>query len=66
MISRMSPTTRRAQFDARLGTPGLHDVGPVVRRETRRSLLPPDLFARYEPDSFWRDPARIPAGLRVV
>jgi len=54
------------EFDARLGTPGLHDVGPVVRRETRRSLLPPDLFARYEPDSFWRDPARIPAGLRVV
>ena len=54
------------EFDARLGTPGLHDVGPVVRAAPRRTVLPPDLFARYEPDSFWRDPARTPAGLRIV
>jgi sulfotransferase len=54
------------EFDARLGTPGLHDVAPVVRHVPRRSVLPPDLFARYEPDTFWRDPARVPVGLRVV
>jgi sulfotransferase len=54
------------EFDARLGTPGLHEVAPVVRHVPRRSVLPPDLFARYEPDTFWRDPARVPPGLRVV
>ncbi len=54
------------EFDARLGTPGLHDVAPLVRATPRRSILPPDLFARFEPDTFWRDPARVPAGLRVV
>ncbi len=54
------------EFDARLGTPGLHDVAPAVRAQPRRSVLPPDLFARFEPDSFWRDPARTPAGLRIV
>ncbi len=53
-------------FDARLGTPGLHDVAPVVRAVPRRNVLPPDLFARFEPDAFWRDTARIPAGLRVI
>jgi sulfotransferase len=53
-------------FDARLGTPGLHDVAPVVRPQARRTVLPPDLFARFEADTFWRDPARVPAGLRVV
>ena len=54
------------EFDARLGTPGLHRVGPVVQAPVRRSILPPDLFARYEPDSFWRNPATRPEGLRVV
>ena len=54
------------EFDARLGTPGLHDVAPVVQHVERRTVLPPDLFARYEPDTFWRDPKRIPPGVRVV
>lgn len=54
------------EFDARLGTPGLHDVAPVVQHRPRPSILPPDLFARFEPDTFWRDPARIPPHLRVV
>jgi sulfotransferase len=29
-------------------------------------LLPPDLFNRFVNDAFWRDPQRIPPGLRVV
>jgi len=29
-------------------------------------LLPPDLFNRFANDAFWRDPQRIPDGLRVV
>lgn len=45
-----------AEFDARLGTPGLHTVrGPVEWRE-RVPCLPPALFKRYT-DTFWRNPA---------
>ena len=54
------------EFDSRLGTPGLHTVAPVVRRAERRTILPPDMFARYAQDTFWRDPLRVPAGLRVI
>ena len=43
-------------FDARLGTPGLHDVRGKVRREERTTILPPDLFRKYESDTFWADP----------
>lgn len=44
------------QFDARLGLPGLHTVHAQVRAVQRESVLPPDLFNRYVPDSFWLDP----------
>jgi sulfotransferase len=54
------------EFDARLGTPGLHDVGARVAAAPRRTILPPDLFARYESDSFWNRPEILPPGLRVV
>ncbi len=56
-----------AEFDARLGLPGLHRVGRVVEPQPeRRSVLPPDLFARLVNDSFWLDPAKMPAGLEIV
>ncbi len=54
------------EFDERAGTPGLHTVGRTVRAEPRASLLPPDLFRRFVNDAFWRDPNRIPEGLKVV
>lgn len=44
------------EFDARLGTPGLHDVRPQARRAERLSVLPPDLWAKWEGASVWRDP----------
>jgi sulfotransferase len=53
-------------FDLKLGAPGLHRVGRVVRAQERSTILPPDLFARLEPDSFWKDPARNPRGVRIV
>lgn len=53
-------------FDRRAGTPGLHTVRGRVAAEPRRSLLPPDLFQRFANDAFWRDPQRIPEGLRIV
>jgi len=55
-----------AEFDRRLGTPGLHSVGRRVERSERRSVLPQPLIRKYEADSFWRDPARNPNNVKVV
>ena len=44
------------EFDARLGTPGLHHVRPQARREERETILPPDLWQRWEGASIWRNP----------
>lgn len=41
-------------FDEALGISGLHRVRPRVRLESRRTVLPPDLFERYAQLSFWR------------
>ncbi|MBS9532117.1 sulfotransferase [Mycobacterium sp. M1] len=54
------------EFDERAGTPGLHTVHGQVRAVPRETVLPPDLFNRFVNDAFWRDPANIPADLRVV
>ena len=54
------------EFDDRAGTPGLHTVRGTVKAEPRETLLPPDLFKRFVNDAFWRDPQRVPGGLRVV
>ena len=62
----IEPTYDMVEFDMRLGTPGLHDVRGAVKTETRASVLPPDLFARYERDAFWEDLANLPKAVRVV
>lgn len=54
------------EFDMRAGTPGLHTVHGTVKAEPRATLLPPDLFNRFAHDAFWRDPRRVPVGLRIV
>jgi len=53
-------------FDTRLGTPGLHTVRRVVGDVARETILPPDLWRRYEAENFWRDPAFNKRGVRVV
>lgn len=45
------------EFDTALGVKGLHKVRPQVRFEPRRTILPPDLFAKYNGMDFWKDPA---------
>jgi sulfotransferase len=50
-------------FDQNLGLPGLHKVRPKVTLQSRRTLLPPDLFARLDDLSFWRDLANSQAHL---
>jgi len=54
------------EFDRRAGTPGLHKVKPKVAAQRRQTVLPPDLFRRFENDAFWREPALNPRGVKVV
>jgi sulfotransferase len=54
------------EFDSRLGAPGLHRVRPQISYTARRSILPPDLFARVEKDSFWREPEAAGHGVLIV
>lgn len=53
-------------FDAKAGTPGLHAVKPRVAAANRETVLPPDVFRRFENDSFWRDPKLHRQGIPVV
>jgi sulfotransferase len=42
-----------AEFDEKLGTPGLHSVRGKVEWRERATILPPELFASFPP-AFWR------------
>jgi sulfotransferase len=57
-----------SDYDQRAGTPGLHEVLPRVTASTaaRATILPPDLFRRFENDSFWRHPELNPRKVLVV
>jgi sulfotransferase len=41
------------EFDERTGMPGLHAVGRKVIAPERTTVLPPDIFRRFENDAFW-------------
>jgi len=43
------------EFDAALGLSGLHKVRRKVAYEPRKTILPPDLFSKFEGMSFWRE-----------
>ncbi len=43
------------QFDERLGLHGLHEVKRQVRFQTRKTVLPPDLFQQYSSLDFWKN-----------
>jgi sulfotransferase len=43
-----------SEFDRNLGAPGLHEVSGPVRWKQRKTILPPELFASYGRDQFWR------------
>ena len=51
----IAPCYDMIEFDLRLGTPGLHDVGRSVEARQRKPILPPDLFTRHQKDAFWED-----------
>jgi sulfotransferase len=54
------------EFDLRAGTPGLHQVRKKIAVRERMSVLPPDVFRRFENDAFWRDASLNPRNVRVV
>ena len=62
----IQPCPAVEEFDARLGTPGLHSVGGVVHKNQRRSILPFDLYNRYEVFSFWLKKEEMPPGIRML
>ena len=52
-------------FDLAIGAPGLHTVRRVVTFTPRATILPPELFQRFEGDAFWNNPDANPA-IQVV
>jgi sulfotransferase len=52
-----------SEFDQQLGVKGLHTVKKKVEFKTRRSILPPDLFLKYQEMDFWQDPAGTAANI---
>jgi sulfotransferase len=55
------------EFDQKAGTPGLHAIRATVKAEPRRTVLPPDVFRRFEQDAFWRNRDVLnPHGVQIV
>jgi sulfotransferase len=55
-----------SEFDARIGAPGLHTVKRKVEFVERTTILPPELFARFQADAFWIRPELNIRNVRVV
>ncbi len=51
------------EFDQQLGAKGLHSVKKKVEFKPRRSLLPPELFQKYNDMAFWQDNAGTAANI---
>ncbi len=54
------------EFDATLGSPGLHTVRKKVEFVERRTVLPPELFNRFENDAFWMNADLNIHGVKVI
>jgi sulfotransferase len=55
-----------SEFDERTGMPGLHVVGRKVTALERTTVLPPDIFRRFENEAFWLNARANMHGVRVV
>ncbi|WP_081944750.1 sulfotransferase family protein [Sphingopyxis sp. MWB1] len=53
-------------FDAHTGMPGLHAVGRKVAAQERKTILPPDIFRRFENEAFWLNKQANIHGVPVV
>jgi hypothetical protein len=65
MASKSSRSTRPSPTPA-TARPDLHVVRPKARVEESATILPPDLWRRYEAASIWRDPAFNTRGVRIA
>ena len=54
------------EFDLPIGSPGLHTVRRKVTFIERSTILPPELFARFENDAFWTTPAARDRGIPII
>lgn len=54
------------EFDTRLGVPGLHLVSGKVKFVDRPTVLPPDVFQRFNNRGFWRNPKANPRKVRIL
>ncbi|WP_308911514.1 sulfotransferase family protein [Pseudokordiimonas caeni] len=54
------------RFDEALGMKGLHTVRPKVEFKARKTILPPDLFRKFEGMDFWKDTAGSSASVIVA
>jgi sulfotransferase len=52
-----------SEFDQQLGVKDLHTVRKKVEFKSRRSILPPDLFVKYQEMDFWQDNAGTSASI---
>lgn len=52
-----------SEFDQNIGVKGLHSVKKKVEFKSRRSILPPDLFVKYQEMDFWQDQAGTSASI---
>ncbi len=52
-----------SEFDNNIGVKGLHTVKKKVEYKSRRSILPPDLFLKYQEMDFWQDQAGTSASI---
>ena len=55
-----------SEFDKKAGTPGLHEVRSKVTVNERTTVLPPDIFKRFENDAFWVNPNNFRSGIKIV
>ncbi|MBS69615.1 MAG: sulfotransferase family protein [Pseudomonas sp.] len=46
------------EFDEALGIAGMHRIRPKVAFEERATVLPPDIFEKYQDMAFWRNDTR--------
>ena len=54
------------EFDKKLQTQGLHQVRSQVEFKPRTTILPPDLFERFDSLSFWTEPTNSHASAIVA
>jgi sulfotransferase len=62
----IEPSYDMIEFDQKIGTPGLHAVGRSVKARERPTILPPNLFARFEHDAFWEDAKQLPTTVKLI